>query len=299
MGVNFKDKIKVNMLCKIFILKFLFLNTETKSIIKATEKNFPSFVSLTDGKKRVCDGVILTENAILTSAACAAKPGGKVFYKTFDLQAREVPRSTIVSLQKHRKAKRIKLKNKKGIFKAMPDNIWYHDYQIVKVNPGIEIEDGMITDLGDLDEFQQFVKTKSADCQIVTYTNQNRKLSKKGQKVQVQTHAMAVPANFDRASFDPRYFMKEDVTDQKIFHTRHPTMKKFCGGLPGSPLFCDIQGTQKLFGLRSYQSRACGPEHGWWNPAPIVKFIADNTGYDDPTSDESNDGQKPSSKSKS
>ena len=43
----------------------------------------------------------------------------------------------------------------------MPDNIWYHDYQIVKVNPGIEIEDGMIADLGDLDEFQQFVKTVS------------------------------------------------------------------------------------------------------------------------------------------
>lgn len=49
--VNFKDKIKENMLCKIFILKFLFLNAETKSIIKATEKNFPSFVSLTDGKE--------------------------------------------------------------------------------------------------------------------------------------------------------------------------------------------------------------------------------------------------------
>ena len=98
------------------------------------------------------------------------------------MKARTVPRSTIVSLQKHRKAKRIKLKNKKGkrhrfftdffgenlsfvprkgIFKAMPDNIWYHDYQIVKVNPGIEIEDGMIADLGDLDEFQQFVKTVS------------------------------------------------------------------------------------------------------------------------------------------
>ena len=43
----------------------------------------------------------------------------------------------------------------------MPDNIWYHDYQIVKVNPGIEIQDGMIADLGDLDEFQQFVKTAS------------------------------------------------------------------------------------------------------------------------------------------
>ena len=57
----------------------------------------------------------MTENAILTSAACAAKPGGKVFYKTFDLTARKVPRATIVSLQKHRKAKRIKLKNKKGI----------------------------------------------------------------------------------------------------------------------------------------------------------------------------------------
>ena len=51
---------------------------------------------------------------------------------------------------------------------------------------------------------------------------------------------VAVPANFDRASFDPRYFMKEDVTEQKIFHTRHPTMKKFCGGLPGSPLFCEM-----------------------------------------------------------
>ena len=66
-------------------------------------------------KKRVCDGVILTKNAVLTSAACGAKPGGKVFYKTFDLKARKVPRATIVSLQKHRKAKRIKLKNKKGI----------------------------------------------------------------------------------------------------------------------------------------------------------------------------------------
>ena len=43
----------------------------------------------------------------------------------------------------------------------MPDNIWYHDYQIVKVNPPIEIEDGMIADLGDIDEFQEFVKTVS------------------------------------------------------------------------------------------------------------------------------------------
>ena len=66
-------------------------------------------------QKRVCDGVILTKNAILTSASCPAKPGGKVFYKTFDLKARKVPRTTIVSSQKHRKAKRIKLKNKKGI----------------------------------------------------------------------------------------------------------------------------------------------------------------------------------------
>ena len=139
------------MLSKILILKFLFLNAEGNTIVKATEQNFPSFVSLTDGKepfsnflksathratitslapppyhmdcmehtersqKRVCDGVILTKNAILTSAACQARPGGKVFYKTFDLAARTVPRSTIVSLQKHRKAKRIKLKNKKGM----------------------------------------------------------------------------------------------------------------------------------------------------------------------------------------
>ena len=65
-------------------------------------------------QKRVCDGVILTENAILTSAACQAKPGGKVFYKTYDLKAKKVPRVTVVSLQKHRKAKKIKLKNKKG-----------------------------------------------------------------------------------------------------------------------------------------------------------------------------------------
>ena len=43
----------------------------------------------------------------------------------------------------------------------MPDNIWYHDYQIAKVNPPIEIEDGMIADLGDIDEFQEFVKTVS------------------------------------------------------------------------------------------------------------------------------------------
>ena len=88
----------------------------------------------------------------------------------------------------------------------MPDNIWYHDYQIVKVNPPIEIEDGMIADLGDIDEFQEFVKTvsfhkkldfslkttffqKSADCHYVTYPNQNRKLSKKGKQIKMQTNA--------------------------------------------------------------------------------------------------------------
>ena len=43
----------------------------------------------------------------------------------------------------------------------MPDNIWYNDYQIVKVNPAIEIEDDMIVDLGDIDEFKKFVKTVS------------------------------------------------------------------------------------------------------------------------------------------
>jgi len=36
---------------KILILKFLIFNAESKTIIKANEKNFPSFVSLTDGKE--------------------------------------------------------------------------------------------------------------------------------------------------------------------------------------------------------------------------------------------------------
>ena len=39
------------MLTKVFILKFLILNAESKTIIIANEKNFPSFVSLTDGKE--------------------------------------------------------------------------------------------------------------------------------------------------------------------------------------------------------------------------------------------------------
>ena len=34
-----------------WIVNFLILNAESKSIIKASEKNFPSFVSLTDGKE--------------------------------------------------------------------------------------------------------------------------------------------------------------------------------------------------------------------------------------------------------
>ena len=45
----------------------------------------------------------------------------------------------------------------------MPDKIWYNDYQIVKVNPAIEIENDMIVDLGDIDEFKKFVKTVSFD----------------------------------------------------------------------------------------------------------------------------------------
>ena len=46
-----KTKIKLKMLNKIFIVNFLILNTESKAIIKANEKNFPSFASLTDGKE--------------------------------------------------------------------------------------------------------------------------------------------------------------------------------------------------------------------------------------------------------
>jgi len=45
-----KIKIPKNM-SKILLLKFLIFNAESKTIIKANEKNFPSFVSLTDGKE--------------------------------------------------------------------------------------------------------------------------------------------------------------------------------------------------------------------------------------------------------
>ena len=45
----------------------------------------------------------------------------------------------------------------------MPDKIWYNDYQIVKVNPAIEIENDIIVDLGDIDEFKKFVQTVSLD----------------------------------------------------------------------------------------------------------------------------------------
>ena len=56
-------------------------------------------------------------------------------------------------------------------------------------------------------------------------------------------------------------------------------------------------GTKKLFGLRSYQGRACGSEQGWWNPAPVIKFIADNTDYDDPsTSGSAKPSAKPAAK---
>ena len=56
-------------------------------------------------------------------------------------------------------------------------------------------------------------------------------------------------------------------------------------------------GTKKLFGLRSYQGRACGSEQGWWNPAPVIKFIADNTDYDDPSAGGSaKPGVKPAAK---
>jgi len=93
----------------------------------------------------------------------------------------------------------------------MPDKIWYHDYQIVKVNPAIEIENDMIVDLGDIDEFKKFVKTvsfgrkafelklfqKSADCHFVTYSNQNRKLlSKKGKRIQIPSYASKPESEF-------------------------------------------------------------------------------------------------------
>ena len=39
------------MLSEIVFLNFLLVSAETKTIIKATEKNFPSFVSITDGKE--------------------------------------------------------------------------------------------------------------------------------------------------------------------------------------------------------------------------------------------------------
>ena len=94
----------------------------------------------------------------------------------------------------------------------MPDSIWYNDYQIIKVNPAIEIEDGMIVDLGDIDEFKKFVKTvsfdgeifwiktfsqKSADCHFVTYANQNRKLiSKTGKRIPIPSYASESQSEF-------------------------------------------------------------------------------------------------------
>ena len=57
-------------------------------------------------------------------------------------------------------------------------------------------------------------------------------------------------------------------------------------------------GTKKLFGLLSYQSRGCGAELGWWNPAPIMKFITDNTDYENPTLSGSSEGATQPTESK-
>jgi len=66
----------------------------------------------------------------------------------------------------------------------------------------------------------------------------NDKLTKTPYKTEKYTEQQLV--ELAKCANDPKYFMREDVTEQKIFHTRHPTRKKFCGGRPGSPLFCDM-----------------------------------------------------------
>ena len=73
-----------------FHSKISYFLCRVKTVIKAC-------IELYKKRVHVCDGVDLKKIAILTSAAYSAKPDGKVFYKTFDLTARKVPRATNAS----------------------------------------------------------------------------------------------------------------------------------------------------------------------------------------------------------
>jgi len=204
------------------------------SKVRDTTK-YPSFVSIvTRNGAHYCGGVILDEMTVLSSAHCQIEKGHKVAYGTIKRSDR---------IESSIKYADIRSVNDIGRMNSRGKSLWDEDYSIVRLASPLRFDSKTKSAvLGTFDEFANFILTGKTTCMIVgNGRTENPNYSDTLKEGRTKIHAYKTQAVKWLTGDDTNVFLMDNSGNAKADK-----------GDSGGPLYCTVNGQQKVFGVASF-----------------------------------------------
>jgi len=234
---------------RILNLLLLFLTAEAKRQKRGRLKGgtkvnsaskYPSYVSILGyGRSHFCGGTILDEYTILSAAHCAPKiEKDKILYGTNKRGDKN---------DKNQDRFKIGIKSQNAIGSELPNHLWEKDVIVIKLKEPMKLgPTAKKVELGTYNEFIQHVLLAKKKCTVIGNgrTDVHRKYSDTLKEGKTQ---LAVHTSYDWHQCGP---FKADATNCMLFLNTDNAL--IAQGDSGGPIFCDVNGRMKQFGVASW-----------------------------------------------
>jgi len=244
-----------------------------------SDEQFPEYVSIwadQGDKAPSCGGFILDRYHIMTAANCGKFTKWAVAGTRWRLNTDKKPFNRLTSCS-----------NAPGATSTSM-GIWYKDYRICKLEMPLTFSKTInATILGSDDEFRNYVRTGQATCQTigtgVTGITGSVK-DKVGHTYKDELQMLEVKMNFH----PHKAYVKPENFEMKATST-----SGVCQGDNGGPLYCKINGVNKIFGITSWTNFQCSSTMGYYAPFKLTWWVEQTSDYCFPNSHRTKCKNKP------